>query len=72
MATNLLTFEGIVENGQVRLTTPAHLPEGARVVIVVADIQREAIARIYSPRLKNRAQLHEFELEVLEQNDEIR
>lgn len=70
MTTKLLTFEGIVENGQVRLTTPAHLPEGARVVIVVADIQREAIARIYSPRLKDRTQIHEFDMEVLEQNNE--
>ncbi len=71
METNLLTFEGIIENGQVRLTTPAQLPEGARVIIVVAETQREKNARIYSPRLKDRAQIHEFDLEVVEQNNEV-
>ncbi len=72
MATNLLTFEGIVENGRVRLTDPNQLPEGTHVLVVVAERQRERIARIYSPRLKDRSELHDFEMEVLEQNDEIR
>ncbi len=72
MATNLLTFEGIVENGQVRLMNPAQLPEGTRVLVVVADIPRERTARIYSPRLKDRTQLHDFDLEVrAEQNDGV-
>lgn len=72
MATNLLTFEGIVENGQVRLTNPAQLPEGTRVLVVVADLPREHTARIYSPQLKDRSQIHEFDLEVLaEQNDGV-
>jgi len=71
MAINLLTFEGIVENGQVRLTDPIRLTEGAHVLVIVAQTEREKLARIYSPRLLNRSELRDFEMEELEQNDEV-
>ena len=64
MAANIMTFEGIIENGQIRLPNQLQLPEGARVFIIVPDMQVKEQARIYSPRLKRREQARDFELEV--------
>ncbi len=34
---SVLTFEGIVENGQIRLKTGFHLPDKTKVYVVVPD-----------------------------------
>ena len=64
MATNILTLEGVIENGQIRFPSQVHLPEGARVFIIVPDMQIQEQARIYSPRLKNPEQIRDFDLEM--------
>ena len=56
------TFEGIIEDGQIRLAADVNLPEHARVFVVVPDAEtREAAAYIRSPRLAHPEQAKNFE-----------
>lgn len=47
----VLTFEGIVENGQSRLPDHVTLPEPTKVYVVIPDVEIAAQAHVYSPRL---------------------
>jgi hypothetical protein len=62
---SVLTLEGFVENGQIRLLNEAKLPEGARVYIVVPDAPGPA-PRIWSPRLADPGQAAVFSMQVSE------
>jgi hypothetical protein len=65
------TFEGIVENGQIRLTDDIKLPEMSKVYIVVPNLERKT-AKIMSPRLLDKERLVDFEREIVEiESDEI-
>lgn len=61
-----VTYEGIVEGGRIRLKGNVHLPENARVYVVVPDVER--IARLLTPHLVNRKQAQDFEMEVVEES----
>jgi hypothetical protein len=43
------TFEGIVEQGQIRLPATVRLPERAKVYVVIPDIEVQPVAFIGSP-----------------------
>lgn len=60
------TFEGFVENGQIRLSDSARLPEKAKVYVVVPDVEATSAAYIGSPRLVHREQAADFEKEIVE------
>jgi hypothetical protein len=60
------TFEGIVENGQIRLRDEVKLPEHAKVYVVIPDLELKHPMRIDSPRLVHREQAEKFTMEVLE------
>ena len=62
----LLTFEGIVENGQIRLRDHVTLPEHAKVYVVIPDLEAVMQAHVYSPRLVHREQAADFAKEVVE------
>lgn len=65
------TFEGIVENGQIRLTEDVKLPESAKVYVVVPNLEKRT-AKIMSPRLVDKEKLKDFEREIIEiEDDEI-
>lgn len=64
MSSNIFTIEGIIENGQIRLPGQLHLPEGARVFIIIPEMQMPEQSRIVSPRLAHPEQARDFELEV--------
>ena len=64
----IVTFEGIVEHGQIRLKASICLPEKAKVYVIIPDIQIEREVRIFSPRLAHPAQAADFELEVIEES----
>lgn len=64
------TFEGFVENGQIRLSGSVHLPEKARVYVVVPNVEVASVAYVGSPRLAHREQAADFEKEVVEENRE--
>ena len=58
------TFEAVVENGQIRLPGSVHLPEKAKVYVVIPGVP--SAAYIGSPRLAHPAQASDFEKEVIE------
>lgn len=61
---SVMTIEGVVDNGQIRLKTNIHLPDKIKVYVVVPDYQVERVAHIYSPRLAHPEQAADFTLEV--------
>ena len=62
---NVATFEGVVENGQIRLPTNFRLPDKTRVYVVVPDLEVKPVAHIFSPRLVHPEQAKDFEKEVV-------
>lgn len=60
------TFEGVVENGQIRLVTSFRLPEKTKVYVVVPDLEFEPVARIVSPRLVHPEQAKDFRKVIIE------
>ena len=58
------TFEGTVENGQIRLRDDVKLPEHTKVYVVIPDLELENPRRIHSPRLVHREQAEEFTMHV--------
>ena len=63
------TLEGIVENGQIRVRSDIHLPEKARVFIVIPDAPATHEAHIYRRGLVSPKQAADFKLEVIEADD---
>jgi hypothetical protein len=61
------TFEGIVENGQIRLPAAVRLPERTKVYVVIPDVEVQPVAYIGSPRLVHPEQAADFQKEVLEE-----
>ena len=62
----ILTVEGIVENGQIRLRDHVVLPERAKVYVVIPDAGAPPFARAYSPRLVHPEQAADFTKQVIE------
>jgi len=62
----VLTFEGIVENGQIRLRDKVTLPEHTKVYVVIPDVETAPQAHIYSPRLVHPAQAVDFAKQIIE------
>jgi hypothetical protein len=62
------TYEGIVENGNVRLPDGIHLPEMTRVYIVVPEADGQQIGRLRSPRLAHPEQAIDFKKEIIEES----
>jgi hypothetical protein len=65
---SVMTLEGIVENGQIRLLERTALPENARVYVLVPGApERPARAHhVWSPRLADPAQAPSFSMQVIE------
>ena len=68
----VLTYEGVVEDGRVRLPAGVELPEKTKVYVVVPEALLEVelpsrVAHIYSPRLVHREQAADFIKEVVEE-----
>lgn len=62
---SVLTLEGWVEGGQVRLLEKTALPEKTKVYVVVPETERPT-PRLRTPRLADPAQAGQFEMEVTE------
>jgi hypothetical protein len=59
------TFEGFVENGQIRLPLSVRLPEKAKVYVVVPDMEVPSAPYVGSPRLVYPEQAADFKKEVV-------
>jgi hypothetical protein len=62
----ILTLEGIVENGQIRLRDQVTLPEHTKVYVVIPEVETVPQAHVYSPRLVHPEQAADFAKQVLE------
>lgn len=63
----LATYEGTVENGQIKLSEPVRLPEHAKVYVVVAGPGEGQTIHMRSPRLAEPGRAFELEKEVSEE-----
>lgn len=63
---SVVTLEGVVDKGQIRLKSNVLLPERTRVYVIIPDVQIEQIAYIFSPRLAHPEQAADFKMEVVE------
>lgn len=63
----VVAYEGIIENGQVRLNTDVRLPENAKVYILIPNNEEQRIVHIYSPRLVHPEQATTFKKEIVEE-----
>ena len=61
----ILTVEGIVENGQIRLRDHVVLPEHTKVYVVIPDVEAASTTRTYSPRLAHPEQAADFTKQVI-------
>ena len=62
---NVATFEGIVENGQVKLPDNARVPERTKVYVVILGVGQPGATRLMSPRLAHPEQAKDFEITVI-------
>ena len=62
----ILTVEGVVENGQIRLREPITLPEHTKVYIVIPDVAPIPHAHIASPRLVHPEDAAHFVKQIIE------
>jgi hypothetical protein len=62
----ILTLEGIVENGQIRLRDHVTLPERTKVYVVIPEVETVPQAHVYSPRLEHPEQAADFAKQVIE------
>ncbi len=69
----VITYEGVVENGCVRVPAGVLLPEKTKVYVVVPGISESGIqrvARFASPRLAHPEQANDFIKEVVDMKEE--
>jgi len=66
----IATYEGVIENGKVRLIENIRLPEKRKVYIIIPDLEEQPIAHIGSPRLLHPEQMDDFKKEVLEETND--
>ena len=64
----VMTVQGIVENGQIRLPANVRLPENAIVYVVIPGAQSPQVACV-SPRLAHPEQAADFTMVVQEAHD---
>ncbi len=62
------TYQGTVENGQIKLPANIRLPEKTKVYVVIPDQEAVPISYIGSPRLVDREQEKDFQKEVIEES----
>ncbi|MCB0201512.1 MAG: hypothetical protein KDI03_15720 [Anaerolineae bacterium] len=69
---NVVTFTGIVENGQIRLDSSVRLPDKATVYVVVPQIETSLTGRVFSPRLVHPEDALDFAKELTEDQQDAR
>ena len=62
---SVVTFEGVIENGQIRLPAYFHLPNKTKVYVFIPDFDAKQKVHIPSPRLLHPEQAADFKKEVV-------
>jgi hypothetical protein len=66
---NVATYEGIVENGRIRLLANICVPERTTVYVVIPGMGQPGITRILSPRLVHPEDAEDFKKTVIPNDD---
>ena len=67
---SVITLEGIVEHGQIRLKADIQLPDNIKVFVVIPDVEIQQRARILTPHLVHPEQAADFKLEIIEESSD--
>ncbi len=59
------TFEGIVDQGRIRLKANIRLPDNMKVYVIVPEYKVKPTAHIHTPKLVHNEQVGDFKMEVL-------
>ena len=62
----IVAYEGVVDDGLIRLQPEVSLPDKTRVYVVVPELQSRRLAQVPSPRLANPEQAADFKKEIVE------
>jgi hypothetical protein len=65
---SIVTVEGIVEKGQIRLASGLRLPENTKVYVVIPDMHVENVGHVFSPRLADTSQSIDFKMEIVKES----
>lgn len=65
----VLTYEGVVERGEVKLPETVRLPEHAKVYIVIPGVEDLPPSMIRTPHLLRPEQAADFAMEIVEGED---
>jgi len=70
----VVTYEGVVEKGKIRLKAGIKLPENAKVYVIVPDLKmdKKKAAQILSPGLVHRRDAARFKMTVTEEKPNAR
>ncbi len=63
----VLTIEGTVDNGQIKLNSDVRLPDHIKVYVIVPDMKVDETVQLFSPRLKNPNRAEAFKMELIEE-----
>ncbi len=64
---SIITLEGVVDHGEIRLTSNVRLPENTKVYVIVPDMEVEQVARVHTPRLAQPQYANDFKMEIIEE-----
>ncbi len=64
---SVVTYEGVVENGQIRLKGDVRLPESTQVYVLVPEAQALPVPHIVSPRLADPRDASRFTMVIVEE-----
>ena len=62
---HVASFEGIVENGQIRLPENVRVPERTKVYVVIPGVGQPSTAQWMSPRLAHPEQAKDFQITII-------
>lgn len=62
---NVATFEGIVENGQIKLPKNVRVPERTKVYVVIPGVGQPGAMRLMSPRVAHPEQAKDFKMTII-------
>ena len=63
---SVLTLEGVVESGRIRLMSSLRLPEKERVFVVIPEMSENPVDYLHTPRLRHPEQTIYFRLDITE------
>jgi len=62
----VMTLEGVIDNGQIRLKNNVRLPDKTVVYVIVPGVRVERLVQVVSPHLVRREHAGDFEMQITE------